>query len=278
MIKFLIKNNFHRKTLPDGGSQGGGERSDLSLHSCVQALLECRIRTRKQFPLTRKLLALLFVVMGITIGAANTAEAQNQYIYFGFMPVFSQTSFSWNNSNTNQELLDKSKSNTQVGAFIGYAVLLDQVYLGIEGSAQFGNRNSSTQVLDEQLQQTVINSVTMNNIYVVDFRPGYVIGGRNSLIYGILGINMASFVTQQEDTAGNIIEEAGSFRKNGIRAGVGYNLGIGKYLMARVEYVFTKFNDFQLSPTTPQGNLLETWDLNPYSNEITLGLAIVLRV
>lgn len=33
-----------------------GERSGLSLHSCVQALLECGIRINKQFPHRRKLL------------------------------------------------------------------------------------------------------------------------------------------------------------------------------------------------------------------------------
>ena len=49
MINFFINNNFRKKSSPDGGSQGGGERSDLPLHSCVQALLECRIRTGSNF-------------------------------------------------------------------------------------------------------------------------------------------------------------------------------------------------------------------------------------
>ena len=56
MIKSFIKNNFRRKSFPDGGSQGGGERSDLPLHSCVQASLGRRIINRKQFPRQRELL------------------------------------------------------------------------------------------------------------------------------------------------------------------------------------------------------------------------------
>ncbi len=237
------------------------------------------------FKMYKKILAFGCGMLGA--GISQSALADHQFIYAGLMPTYSVTQFDWKNVSTSpnlnpatngQTILDQTSSNTQIGAFIGYGVLIDKVYLGVEGAAQFGDRKATSQTRDPNTQQALNNTVTMSDIYIVDFRPGYVLNDKNTMIYGILGLNMASFNANQQNDNGDFVESSGSIRKNGIRLGLGYNLGLGRHFMARAEYAFTKFSDFQYTNTFFNGAETQTCSLNPYSNEVSLGLSVVFNV
>lgn len=228
----------------------------------------------------------IFILIASFIGMQN-AVAGYQFLYAGVAPVYSLTNVDWQNADTNantnpeangRDVINDTHTNTQVGAFIGYGVLLDRIYLGVEGGTQFGQRKAASQTLDYNTQLPLSNQVTMSSIYTVDLRPGFVLGDKNSLLYAIVGLNSSSFEAEQTNDTGAIVQASGSTRTNGIRVGAGYNLGLGKYFMARVEYVFTKFSGFQFSDTFPDGSETHTWEVNPYSNEINFGLAVIFNL
>lgn len=232
-----------------------------------------------------KRLAVFIGVVGF--GCVQNALADGQYIYGGVAATYSSTRFNWQNvdnrNDTNpaangQMVIGQANTNTQAGLFIGYAALINYIYLGIEGATQFGHRSAASETRDYNNQQPLHNTATMGDIYIVDFRPGWVFWDKNSLIYGIFGLNTANFNAEQQNSDGIVVQDSGPMRQNGLRLGVGYNLGLGKHFMARVEYVFTKFSDFQFSDTFPDGTETHTWQLDPYSNEVSLGLALIFNI
>jgi opacity protein-like surface antigen len=230
----------------------------------------------------------LSVGLGIVAaGISHYALAGNQYIYAGIMPTYAVTNFDWTNADTGadsnpdangQVVLNNTDSTTQVGTFLGYGVLLDRIYLGIEGSLLFGNRSATSTTTDFNNQMQLNNKLTMNDIYMIDFRPGYILFDKNSMIYGVIGLNTANFEAEQSSSTAGEVTDSGPMRENGIRIGLGYNLGLGEHFMARVEYVYTKFQDFQFTDTFPDGSETHTWDINPDSNEISVGLAAVFNI
>ncbi len=216
------------------------------------------------------LIPVLFSVM-------SASWADNQYIYIGGNGVFSNTQFNWENADNSQKVIADSIKTTQAGAFIGYGVVVDSIYLGAEGGIQFGARKAENEYFDNNWRMHLTDQVAMSEIYIVDFRPGYVFWNKNNLIYGILGLNTANFRAQQWDEDNNYIFDSGPMRENGLRLGVGYNLALGRHLMARVDYVFTKFFINQFQETFANGQTT-TWQLNPYSNEISVGLAVIFNI
>ncbi len=214
----------------------------------------------------------------VLISIVSTSWANNQYIYLGGSTIFSDTQFNWKNADNSQDVLNDSTKTTQIGTFIGYGVVVDSIYLGAEGGAQFGSRKSQKEIFDNNWQMDLQNQVIMSEIYIIDFRPGYIFLNKNNLLYGILGLNTANFHVQQWDEVNNNnIFDSGPMRENGLRIGLGYNLALGRYLMARVDYVFTKFFVNQFQETLDNGQTV-TWQLNPYSNEVSIGLAVVFNV
>jgi opacity protein-like surface antigen len=224
----------------------------------------------------RSILGLMLGVMGVL--AAPVATAGHQFLYVGVMPVYASTNFNWKNTVNNQTLIDKANGVTQIGLFLGYGVLVDKIYLGVEGSTQLGHRNADSHTTDPATQASQSNSATMSDIYIVDFRPGYIFGDKNSMLYGIAGLNTANFSARQKDVSSMVTQDSGTTRENGLRLGAGYNLGLGRHFMARVEYVFTKFSAFEFSTTAPAGSVAQNWKFNPYSNEVNLGLSIIFNL
>lgn len=223
----------------------------------------------------------------VSMFTLQNALASNQFLYFGVAPVYSSTYFGWQNvdtsSNTNpsangSDVINGTNAETQIGIFIGYGVLLDKIYLGMEGGAQFGKRQDTSVTQDFNSLVPLNNTMTMSDIYLIDFRPGYVLGGKNSMLYGIIGLNTANFSAVQQTNDGIIVQDSGDIRRDGLRLGLGYNLGLGQHFMARVEYVFTKFSDFQFTDTYPNNTQTHTWELSPYSNEVSLGLSVVFNI
>lgn len=220
------------------------------------------------------LASLILVLISIT----SASWASNQYIYLGGNTIFSNTQFNWENADNSQNVLTDSTKTTQLGVFLGYGVVIDSIYLGAEGGIQFGSRKAQNELFNDNLQMDLENQLTMSEIYMVDFRPGYVFWNKNNLIYGILGLNTANFHAQQwSDEDNNNVFNSGPMRENGLRIGVGYNLALGRYFMARVDYVFTKFFINQFQETYVNGQTV-TWQLNPYSNEVSIGLAVVFNI
>ena len=118
----------------------------------------------------------------------------------------------------------------------------------------------------------------MSDIYTVDFRPGFILGHTHSVLYGIAGLNTAKFTAQQENSEAAVVQDNGGMRRNGLRFGGGYSLELGKFFMVRVEYVYTKFSDFQFRDTVPNSKESHTWDLGSSSSEVTAGLALTLAL
>lgn len=229
------------------------------------------------------------IILAASVMAAltQTALAGNQFFYIGAEPVYVQTNFNWTNDDVNGEsnpqangvaVIDDTNADTQLGLFIGYGLLIDKIYLGVEGATQVGTRTATSTTQDYNTQMTLNNKATMSDIYIVDFRPGYVLGGKNSMIYGILGLNTANFEINQETGSGVIVQDSSTSRRNGLRLGLGYNLGLGKYLMARLEYVYTQFSDFEFTDYYPDMSQLHTWQLSPYSNELSLGISLIFNI
>lgn len=217
-----------------------------------------------------KKLKMLF--LGSILFSLSSAQAGNQFIYVGAEPVYSITNFDWTNTpagGQEQAIIHSSTNTTNAGIFAGYGILTDKVYLGLEGSTQFGKREATSQTQAFNTQAPLNNKATMSDVYIVDFRPGYLLGEKNSLLYGILGMNSANFNANQTDADGVVEQNSGSIRRTGFRLGVGYNLGLSHYLMARAEYAYTKFSKF---------DFLDIDQMNPSSNEISLGLAFVIHI
>jgi opacity protein-like surface antigen len=222
-----------------------------------------------------KILALFLSIVGIF--NIQNALASNQFIYFGVAPTYSNTHFGLANAGANTNTIDNANGVAQLGVFAGYGILIDKIYLGVEGGTQFGKRKASSDTQDFYTQAQLSNTATMSDIYLVDFRPGYIMGDKNSMLYGIIGLNTANFSAVQ--TSGGVtVQDSGEIRRDGVRLGLGYNLGLGAHFMARVEYVFTKFSNFQFTDTFPDGSAAQTWELNPYSNEISLGLSMIFNI
>lgn len=205
------------------------------------------------------------------------ALASNQFFYFGVAPSYNVTSFNWTNYN---QTLGNSVSSQQVGLFLGYGVLVDYIYLGFEGGAQLGKRTTNKNFTNYDNNIMMSYKATMSDIYIFDFRPGFVWRDKNSMFYGILGLNSANFNLEQKDRLSNqVIANTGSIRRNGLRVGLGYNLGLSRYVMARVEYIYTKFTKFDgIDNNVDEDNQIQDWQLNPYSNEISLGFAFVVNI
>lgn len=232
-----------------------------------------------------RIIAVFLSIVGVF--SVQTAMASNQFLYFGVAPTYSSTQFSWENADMSGEsnpaangtdVVNNATQTTQIGVFIGYGVVLDKIYLGVEGGTQFGDRKATSDTQDYNNQVPFNNTATMSDIYLVDFRPGYIMGDKNTMFYGIIGLNTANLSAVQQTTDGVIVQDSGSIRRDGLRLGLGYNLGLGQHFMARAEYVFTKFSDFQFTDVFPDGSEVHTWRLNPYSNEISLGLAVVFNL
>lgn len=211
----------------------------------------------------------------LSLISIEKAEAGDQYFYAGVAPVYSFTNFDWRNLTTETTINNDTVTSTQAYLFLGYGVLLNRIYLGIEGGAQLGNRNASNSTTDPVLGD-ISNKISMNNGYVVDFRPGYVLSDKNTMIYGILGFTTVKFITHQEDDDGIVFNN--SNRRNGMRFGAGYNLGLGRYFEARIEYAFTKYFGYQFSNTLPDGTVINTEEIDPNSHEISLGLAVICNI
>lgn len=223
----------------------------------------------------------------ICLPCITPALAGNQLIYFGAAPVYSSTNFDWtnidNSSDTSpeangQSVITHTAEKTQLEVFIGYGFLLDRIYMGVEGATQFGQRKATSQTQDFVTQDNLNNKAMMKDIYIVDFRPGYILWDKNTMAYGILGFNSSTFEVEQQNDDGAIVQDSGPFRRDGVRVGLGYNLGLGSHFAARVEYVYTKFLDFQFSATYPDGSEVHTWKVNPSSNEVSLGLSVVFNL
>lgn len=209
---------------------------------------------------------------------ARHALASNQFFYFGVAPTYNVTSFNWTNYN---QTLVNTVSSQQVGLFLGYGVLVDYIYLGFEGGAQLGKRTTNKNFTNYDSNTMMNYKAIMSDIYIFDFRPGFVWRDKNSMFYGILGLNSANFNLEQKDRQSNqVIANTGSIRRNGLRVGLGYNLGLSRYIMARVEYIYTKFSKFDgiNNNDVDEDNQVQDWQLNPYSNEISLGLAFVVNI
>lgn len=195
---------------------------------------------------------------------SNAAATQAQFLYLGAAPVFSLTNFNWREQG--QGLVTSTQANTQAAVFTGYGFLINRTYLSLEGGAQFGDKTGSNQVRNPITQELFKDKITMSDSYILDFRPGYVLQGKNTLFYGILGANTANFKVSQEDESTGGLQQSKTQREIGIRAGLGYNLGLGHHLMARAEYVYTQFPNF---------NALNG-SIHPNSSEFTLGISAVL--
>jgi opacity protein-like surface antigen len=227
------------------------------------------------------------LLTGMTLGMFSTekAWADSQFIYLGAEPVLSWTHFNWQNADTSSNSTPDANGETvmaqntgalQAGLFIGYGVVIDWIYLDVEGATQLGKRSASSTTLNEQTQEPLYNTQTMSNIYTVDFRPGFLLGHTHSVIYGIAGFNTAKFTASQENSEGTIVQDNGGMRRNGLRFGGGYSLDLGKFFMVRVEYVYTKFSDSQFTDTVPNSKESHTWDIGSSSSEVNAGLALTL--
>jgi opacity protein-like surface antigen len=206
-------------------------------------------------------LAFLFLFSCIDAWAADIAH----FLYLGVSPVYSLTHFNWTEK-SGQKLIDNTQGNTQAEVFGGYGLLVDRVYLGLEANTQFVNRTATNNTRDETTQQLFTDKMTMRDIYIADFRPGYVLNGKNTMLYGVFGVNSANFKATQEDVNGDIVQETNTQRELGMRFGIGYNLGLGHHLMARVEYVYTQFPNFDSA----------NFNFHPNSSEFSIGLSTVL--
>jgi len=222
--------------------------------------------------------AIWVISLGLVYMAGmNNALAGSQFIYVGVAPTYSMTNFDWTVEDTKENIINNTQNNTQIGVMVGYGVLINRIYIGVEGATQFGERTAASQTHDVDTGEPLSNKVTMSDIYVVDFRPGYVLNGKNSLIYGIVGVNSSTFQAKQTNSAGEVVQDSDSDRSHGIRLGAGYNLGLGRHFMARVEYVFTTFSTIEFSDND-NDNQTQSWKLKPYSNEINVGLAVVFNL
>lgn len=230
-----------------------------------------------------------FVLMGMILGMFSTekAWADSQFVYLGAEPVLSWTHFIWENADTSSNSTPDANGETvigqttgalQAGIFAGYGVVIDWIYLDVEGAAQLGKRSASSTTLNEHTQEPLYNTETMSDIYTIDFRPGFILGHTHSVLYGIAGVNTAKFTAKQENNDGAVVQDNGGMRRNGLRFGGGYSLELGKFFMVRVEYVYTKFSDFQFTDTVPNSKESHTWNLGSSSNEVTAGLALTLAL
>lgn len=205
---------------------------------------------------------LLFLVLLFYFAPACAEKAQ--FLYLGVAPVFSLTNFQW--TEHGQNLITDTQSNTQAAIFTGYGFLVNRAYFGLEASTQLVDRTGKNNTRDQTTDQLLQDKITMSDSYIFDFRPGYVLQGKNTLLYGIFGVNTANFQVTQEAENNNLLQASDNMRETGLRFGVGYNLGLGHYLMGRAEYVYTQFPNF---------NALDG-SLHPSSSEFTVGLSAVL--
>src|SRR5262245_14252251 len=120
----------------------------------------------------KKMIFVALILVLLSVVSASWADSQ--YIYLGGGGTFSNTQFNWENADNSQPVLTDSTKTTQAGAFIGYGVVVDSIYLGAEGGIQFGSRKAQNEWFDNNWQMNLQNQVVMNEIYIVDFRPGYV--------------------------------------------------------------------------------------------------------
>ena len=90
------------------------------------------------------------ILTGMTLGMFSTekAWADSQFVYLGAEPVLSWTHFIWQNADTSSNSTPDANGETvigqttgalQAGIFTGYGVVIDWIYLDVEGGFNWEN-------------------------------------------------------------------------------------------------------------------------------------------
>ena len=135
---------------------------------------------------------------------------------------------------------DFGDSGWQGGAFLGYGIMMERVYLGME----FDGENGSQTWSHDGDGGTRNFSVRKRDSYEAAFRLGYELENQ-ALLYGRFGVVSTRFETPYLHS-GTLTKVDG--RDRGMRYGVGTDFPLAGNFFGRMEYTYTSYGDYNVNP------------------------------
>lgn len=148
------------------------------------------------------------------------------------------------------------------GAFLGYGLSFDRWYLGLELEGESAN---NTLYHRKAKSDSRTMDVDMGNSMGLALRGGYQLAN-GSLLYARLGRVRTDFKTYYtlNDAPQNAVDQ--TFEQDGNRYGIGSDIPAGEHLFVRMEYAYTRYDDYSVDVVSEQE------DFNPKSSFFNLGL------
>jgi len=127
---------------------------------------------------------------------------------------------------------DFGDAGLSYGGVVGYGLLLDSLYLGIEAQGQFDGP-------DWLHTASRVFSLEQKDSFSLSGRIGYA-AGRDNLAYARAGVTSTNFRTTYVHATNNYVE---SDRMTGLEFGVGMDVRAGRRGFLRMEYALTSYGD-----------------------------------
>ena len=148
---------------------------------------------------------------------------------------------------------DFGNEGFQGGAFLGYGLTLNRIYLGFEFDGEGGDQTWQ----HDGTGGTRVYSVRKRGSYEAAARLGYKLDNQ-ALVYGRAGIVTSRFETSYTQGATTTVKDE---QQRGMRYGAGTDFPITGNFFGRMEYTFTSYADYDMPTSTGADNFANSESL-----------------
>ncbi|MCB1827987.1 MAG: porin family protein [Coxiellaceae bacterium] len=187
---------------------------------------------------------------------------------------------------------DQGNNNVNGGLFLGYGVLINRAYLGLELGGGVGTSvsalNSSIRGDDENLSRVL--RVSLQEVAYLDLKLGTLLGGDTSMLYALVGLANGRLKLQPRQNSADradtgtpmtYFESVGDVVKAhllGLRVGLGFSTKLAKHWALGIQDAFTFYRskDVNFANTVidvgTNFTVLGAASVTPRTNNVTLFL------
>jgi opacity protein-like surface antigen len=148
---------------------------------------------------------------------------------------------------------DFGNEGFQGGAFLGYGLTLNHIYLGLEFDGEGGDQTWK----HDGTGGTRVYSVRKRGSYEAAARLGYELDNQ-ALVYGRFGVVTSRFETSYTQGATTTVKDE---QQRGLRYGAGTDFPITGNFFGRMEYTYTSYADYDMPTATGADNFANSESL-----------------
>jgi opacity protein-like surface antigen len=165
--------------------------------------------------------------------------------------------------------------NSSIGIDLGYGYFWNRFYAGIEVEKYFKDTHISTTFLKERTDLFTSN-LHIHNYFRASVHPGYLLA-RNTLAFATLGISYDRLSLHADL---NHLPYSHAKSKVGIECGLGVMQQLCKYLVARLEYTYVDYRNFQANGVFGDEGAVVTMHNHGsiHTNSLLFGLSYYLPI